>query len=177
MTAYPRAQRRARKVAAKAQAGTVTACIDHEGVLCVRLPIRTASESNARDKWGKIKRTTEQRGLAGFTVTPLSSKVDGPYLVTITRVAPRKLDTGNLAASLKAVQDGTADALAINDGDEDAATWRYEQRKGGRGEYAVEIEIMRREDETTIALEGAAMTARWIRQHIVQCERALKAMG
>lgn len=46
----------------------------------------------------------------------------------LVRVAPRRLDFGNLAAALKHVQDGVCDAIGINDGDE-AIAWSYDQER------------------------------------------------
>ena len=62
--------------------------------------------------------------------------------ITLRRVAPRRLDTGNLPAALKHVQDGVCDALGIDDGDQ-AIEWRYDQRKPFADEqrYGVEVEI------------------------------------
>ena len=56
--------------------------------------------------------------------------VTGPLLViTVTRVAPRRVDQPNLGSALKAAIDGISDALRIDDGSE-AVEWRLEQRKG-----------------------------------------------
>ena len=65
----------------------------------------------------------------------------GTYVITLTRIAPRPLDSDNLARSFKAIRDGIADALKINDGSK-RLTWNYEQRKGSKPkQYAVQIEI------------------------------------
>jgi len=62
-------------------------------------------------------------------------------VITLTRIAPRRLDPGdNLNSSMKAVRDGIADALGIDDGDA-RLTWKYAQRKGNPKEYAVEVEV------------------------------------
>ena len=115
------------------------------------IPIRTVSEANRREHWAaKAKRAKAQRGLAG-ALTRLNlinaepCKFDAPRnsrrrSVTLTRVAPRKLDTDNLARSLKAVRDGIADALGIDDGDERVA-WLYAQRRGAPKTHEVEVEI------------------------------------
>ena len=46
----------------------------------------------------------------------------------------------NLAAALKHVRDGVADALGMDDGDP-RLVWLYGQRRGRPGEYAVLVEI------------------------------------
>ena len=101
------------------------------------LPIRTWSEANARVHWARrARRTREQRraALAAQGRPPL------PAVITLTRLASRKLDSDNLATALKAVRDGVADALNLDDGDE-RLDWRYAQEKAPRGHYAVRVEI------------------------------------
>ena len=70
-----------------------------------------------------------------------------------TAIAPRKFDDGAVEGSCKAVQDGIADALGIDDGD-DRLEWRYDQRKGrvggilgGRGD----TRERRRYDQTEVS--------------------------
>lgn len=95
--------------------------------------LKLESESNTRDGWrAKAHRTKVARhaskmharsALGGRRVVP-------PVTITICRVGPRRLDQGNEARSCKAVQDGIADALGIDDGDP-RLTWRYEQAYPG----------------------------------------------
>jgi hypothetical protein len=61
--------------------------------------------------------------------------------IVLTRVAPRKLDTDNLASGFKAVRDGIAEWLQIDDGD-NRLDWQYRQRNGGVKVYRVEVEII-----------------------------------
>ena len=129
------------------------------------LPIRTRSEANRREHWAaKAKRAKEQRGVAAMLVRRAynasgARKPDAsgaltlrgkavlsePVTITLTRIAPRKLDSGNLEASFKAVQDGVADALGIDDGDE-RLTWVYGQLKGDPKEYEVWVDVEIREE-------------------------------
>ena len=61
--------------------------------------------------------------------------------VTITRVAPRPLDShDNLRSSLKAVVDGISDWLGVKDNDE-RIEWAYAQERGAPKTYAVRIEV------------------------------------
>jgi len=102
------------------------------------LPIRTESLANKREHWGaKAKRAKSQRGIA-FLMMP---KVQVPCVVTLTRIAPRKLDTDNLAISFKHVRDGIADRLGVDDGD-GRVTWQYAQENGGKMLYAVRVEVI-----------------------------------
>jgi len=112
------------------------------------IPMKTVSESNQREHWRKRARRAKQQRGAAFLIVSASG---GAYKcmrfprLTITRVAPRRLDDDNLRGALKAVRDGIADALSVNDGDP-SILWEYRQRRGGRHEYAVEIEIDQQSD-------------------------------
>lgn len=109
-------------------------------IICMELPLRIISEANSRDHWcisskrKKLHRTTA-RVMLQQHLRPMSpSAVE----VTLTRCGPRKLDDDNLASGFKAVRDGVADWLGIDDGDE-RMTWRYQQRKSKA--YAAEVAI------------------------------------
>jgi len=113
----------------------------------VLLPLRTWSEPNVRVHWAKrARRVREQRSDARTLVrAALSHEAwkslrsgEARIVVTLTRIGPRTLDSDNLAASLKAVRDGIADAIALDDGDP-RFDWRYAQKKGKP--YAVTVEI------------------------------------
>ena len=66
--------------------------------------------------------------------------MSGTVVVVLTRIAPRDLDTDNLASGLKAVRDGVADALGMDDGSS-RIEWRYAQERRKPGEYAVRVGI------------------------------------
>lgn len=66
-----------------------------------------------------------------------------PVIVTLTRVAPRSLDSDNLQSAFKSFRDGIADAHGVNDKDEKVIKFEYAQRKGKPGECAVECKIER----------------------------------
>jgi hypothetical protein len=105
----------------------------------VTLPIRTVSEANQREHWGKKanrakkqRTTTYLRLIAAFGKAPK----EPPDSITLTRIAPRSLDSDNLAGSFKAIRDGIQDWCGVNDRD---LVFVYAQRKGKAKEYAVEI--------------------------------------
>ena len=110
----------------------------------VLLPVRTWSEANLRAHWAKrARRARKQREAARLLVRaarPALLPKSGSIAITLTRIAPRVLDTDNLASGLKAVRDGVADALGVDDGSS-RLTWRYEQARGKPREYAVRVEI------------------------------------
>jgi len=66
-----------------------------------------------------------------------------PALVTLTRVAPCRLDPGDgLPAALKGVRDEIARIAGVDDRYSEIIEYRYQQRKGDRPRmYAVEIEV------------------------------------
>jgi hypothetical protein len=113
------------------------------------LQIRTVSEANMRQHWAvKAKRTKAFRAAAAsgvrrqLTASHLALAIkrkETRYVVTITRNAPRALDSqDNLRVSAKALVDGIADALQMDDRDI-RFTWQYEQKKSKT--YSVTIRI------------------------------------
>lgn len=115
------------------------------------LPIRLVSEANraSHEHWRiRHKRAQSQRALARMTTAPQVPRCGFalPLMVTLTRIAPRSLDSDNLAASAKAARDGVADALGVDDGDE-RIEWVYAQRRGKPKEYAVEIVVESRAEQ------------------------------
>lgn len=65
-----------------------------------------------------------------------------PWVVRLTRISAGTMDDDGLAASNKGVRDGIAAALGIDDGDRARLRFVYGQRKGKRGEHAVEVLLM-----------------------------------
>lgn len=103
-------------------------------MITCHLPIKTVSEANRRDHWAvKAKRAKSQRHTAAMLVPRFGL----PCAVTLVRIGPKALDTDNLNGALKAVRDGVADRLGIQDNDP-RVTWRYGQK---RGPYGVEITL------------------------------------
>ena len=88
------------------------------------LDIHTISEANNREHWAKKhKRSSAQREIAMLVCKSELSEhkpdFSYPVLVKLTRFGKRKLDDDNLGRSFKAIRDGIADALGIDDGDTD----------------------------------------------------------
>ena len=103
--------------------------------LSLTLPTATVSEANRREHWrARWKRAKAQRAAAYFTVkAALPAQARPPYRVSLTRRGPRKLDGDNLQSALKAIRDGVADALDVNDGDSKAVRFTYRQTAGRPG--------------------------------------------
>ena len=115
--------------------------------VAISVPLRTGRGQNDREHWAaKARRVkAERQGMHWGMVTAAPGRQRFgsllPCTVTLTRVAPSAgLDGDNLQGSLKACRDGVADWLGVDDRDP-RVTWHYEQRRGGRGEYAVEVSI------------------------------------
>lgn len=111
------------------------------------LRLRIVSELNQRGHWAKHSaRKAEHRGMCRMHLSQalaLRARLFEsvmPCSVTLTRIAPRELDTDNLAGAFKACRDGIADALGVKDNDPRVA-WVYEQTKGEPREYAIRIVV------------------------------------
>lgn len=124
------------------------------------LDIKTVSEANVREHWRKRADRTREHRFVAYLATIVALRAAGyaagngvrpalqkPIVVTLTRIGPRKLDSDNLAGSAKHARDGIADALGINDGDDQQAVWVYGPQRSGPvggprgGKYAVEVLI------------------------------------
>jgi len=108
----------------------------------ISMPIRTVSEANTREHWGKrSKRAREQRQAAFIMVRNAIGKTTfelvKPIVIKLVRVGKRKLDGDNLSRSFKAIRDGVCDAIGYDDGAE-CLRFVYGQRKG---EYSVDVFI------------------------------------
>lgn len=104
------------------------------------VPIETKNTSNLREHhFVRAKRLAKERKAA----MALCPRYRGPPLlvVTLVRVGPRTLDDDGLRSALKAVRDGVASRLGVDDGSQLVA-WRYGQE---RGEPGVRVTISRGE--------------------------------
>lgn len=110
--------------------------------MTITLPLRTYSLANQREHWAKKAKRTKAERKAAYMACP---RVSLPCIVTLTRIAPRELDTDNLTGALKAVRDGVADRLGIDDADR-RVWWMYAQRSDAPKTYGVEIHIQRKRD-------------------------------
>lgn len=110
-------------------------------MISITFPCHTVSEANAHTHWrARQRRAAHQRGLAKLVLRSQVKPPAPPLKVTLERIAPRALDSDNLAGSQKHVRDGVADWLGIDDRDP-RVTWAYLQSKGQPREYAVRVLI------------------------------------
>jgi hypothetical protein len=111
-------------------------------VLCIPVPLRVHSEANgSHGHWSvKAARVKHQRHTVAWCLRP-HAKPDLPAVITMVRIAPRKLDAhDNLPRSFKACVDQVAEWLGVKDNDP-RIKWQYAQRSEGPGKYACEIVI------------------------------------
>lgn len=107
----------------------------------IEVPIRIESTPNLREHWTvRSKRAGKHKLAAHLSLKAAKAPWALPCIVTLTRVAPRELDTDNLAAGCKALRDGVALWLTVDDADE-RVEWRYAQQKGGPKQYTAFVEI------------------------------------
>ena len=113
-------------------------------MIAVTLPIRAESVANLREHWTKKAARTKSHRIQAWAELRAADKeprLIGPVTVTLTRIAPRPLDShDNLRSSLKACADGAADWLGVKDNDP-RITWSYAQERGKPKTYAVRIEV------------------------------------
>jgi len=108
----------------------------------IRMPVKIVSVANLRLHWAvKAKLAKSHRSKAFSALASVAAPPAPPCTLVLTRVAPRALDGDNLQSAFKAVRDGVADWLGVDDGHKDL-DWQYNQRKDGPKVYAVEIEVI-----------------------------------
>lgn len=106
------------------------------------IDLKIASTANQRLSWRqKAKVTQSHRQRAKNALAAVAMPPAPPLTVVLTRIGPKTLDSDNLAYAFKAVRDGVADWLGVDDGS-DQLDWQYCQRTGGPGNYSVEVEVI-----------------------------------
>ncbi|AAK94359.1 hypothetical protein Mx8p24 [Myxococcus phage Mx8] len=97
---------------------------------CIKfeVPIKAPSLTNQREHYSSLHRQKSRQRDATRRRWP--GWDGGPLLVVrLTRVAPRALDSDNLAASLKSVRDEVCACLRVDDATP-LVRWEYRQEKG-----------------------------------------------
>ena len=108
------------------------------------IPIAMKPQANMSEHWAvKATRTRNERAIARiyynnhiFTKPPET----GPIEITLKRLGNRRFDSGNLGHAFKAIQDGIADAMGINDGNQ-RLRWKYEQEQVPKGQEEIIVLI------------------------------------
>lgn len=112
-------------------------------MLEVRIPQLVPPSPNAtrREHWSKgHRRVKKERAAVALVLGPARIWASPLLAVTLVRCAPRRLDSDNLVASMKAVRDEVAAWLGIDDGDA-RVEWRVEQRKATRAQQGTIVRV------------------------------------
>lgn len=115
-------------------------------ILEMNMPLRTVSEANILCHWAeRKKRKDKQRHVLEVFWDTSTKKIPLPCKVKLTRIAPRFLDTDNLASSFKFVRDKISElikpGLAPGQADKKDILFEYDQKKSAPKEYGIKIEI------------------------------------
>lgn len=107
------------------------------------IPVKAVSLTNEHTHWRKKASTAKSQRKAGYlyAIQARIRTLPFPMVITMTRIAPRPLDSDNLPPSMKSIRDGISDALGIDDRDP-RVEWEYKQAKRKPKEYAVIIEVI-----------------------------------
>ena len=108
----------------------------------MRVKIESLNRLNTMH-WRARKRYADPLKTQAYLETKAARPSGGPpWVVTMTRIAPRALDSGdNNRAGFKGIRDSIAKALGLDDGPDSPITWVYDQERGGVREYAARVEI------------------------------------
>lgn len=112
----------------------------------ITIPYRIRSEANIFEHW--TKKHKRKRIAKDFVIYHLNpyEKPTLPCVVTITRIAPRKLDYDNLVYACKYIIDSVCSWIlpGLEDGQADSdprIQIKYKQEKSGIKEYGTKIKI------------------------------------
>jgi len=111
-------------------------------VIEVEIEMKIVSLANMRLHWAAKARLVKSQRQKTFNVlASVAAPPAPPCTIVLTRVAPRALDGDNLQSGFKAVRDGVADWLGVDDGSK-LVEWQYKQRSSSVKVYKVEIEVI-----------------------------------
>lgn len=128
-----------REAAASCALDGETQCVWPQPFVAVELCLTLPSMANVRMHWAtKARIVKKQRRavsdiLCGIKPPPL------PVKVTLTRIAPRRLDSDNLSSSCKGIRDAVAEWMGVDDAS-DQYEWVCQQEKGKTPMVRIEVE-------------------------------------
>lgn len=149
-------------------------------LLRLHMPIATVSEANraSHEDWrwrlSRAKRQRDAATLLALVHRKTLATLHRPLTIVLTRIAPRSLDTDNLAAALKAVRDGITDALTTAlpakdrpKNDSDGLHWLYAQHPPDEEQPGVGVRIYQHGEGARALLRVLPSTGdaeRWVRE-------------
>jgi hypothetical protein len=113
--------------------------------LIFEFPMKTVSEMNRRDHWRTVhkRKAAQQREVdIEWKRAASGGKVALPCRVVLTRIAPKTLDSDNLASAMKATRDQVARLLGVDDSPDSLAQFDCRQKAIGERKYSVRIEVV-----------------------------------
>jgi crossover junction endodeoxyribonuclease RusA len=120
------------------------------------VPMPLPSVANLREHhFAKAKRVKAHRAVGQLLAKGYTHK--GSALIVLTRFAPRPIDSDNLASAFKAVRDGIADVIGVDDGHM-SLIWHCQQAKATRPLIAVAIWQLSSGDPRSARLNAMAST-------------------
>lgn len=134
----------------RAKAWAIGVAASTEPLLTRKLPLKLRSRANEaiatrRGRRGQAARSKAQRSAARMAIAglrldllDLQRRTVERTIVRLVRVSTRELDDDNLAGALKAVRDGVADALKVNDRDP-RVVWLPDWEQGKKHEVRIEV--------------------------------------
>jgi hypothetical protein len=127
-----------------------TCSVDNPLQWSAAIPVRIVSVANMREAWqARHRRAKAQRMSAAYSLIadvgkrPVQIGERSELRIKLTRYGGRRMDSDNLQAAFKAIRDGVADWLDMDDGSP-LLHWEYEQAKGPHG-ARVEITLIEHE--------------------------------
>lgn len=113
----------------------------------ISAPIKTVSEANrgGREGWwvrNKRKKAQQAEIVSVMQNAMIGKQLQFPLVVKITRIAPKKMDSDNLARAFKGIRDAIATKFKVDDGDDEKVKWEYDQEPIGKLKYSVKVEFI-----------------------------------
>jgi hypothetical protein len=125
------------------QSGTAYT-LESDMSIVTTIPLRVRSLNEREHPMVKAKRVAQERVVTRLAMAaPCAQYRANPparLTVTLTRLGPKLMDSDNNVGALKAVRDGVADALSLDDGDP-RLTWVYLQDCRRWAQWGVRIEL------------------------------------
>jgi hypothetical protein len=109
----------------------------------IEIEMKTDAGPNDRGHFmARARKVKEQRNTVSLFVRAAVHSPPENIVATLTLICPNEVDDDNVKGRLKAVRDGVADALGINDRSK-RYTWKYAQERCARGRFGVRIRLER----------------------------------
>lgn len=149
MTVAKAAGTRGAKAGGRPEAGAAQAVAvepaARSAALVFSVPVRVTGPNIREHHFARARRVEKERQ---FTYWALIGAYGGgwkkklgpaPFVVTLTRIGPRDLDTDNVQGACKSIRDQVAGELGYGDSPKDPISWAYAQERGKS--YAVRVAI------------------------------------